>query len=79
MMKAGFDQEVNAKKAEAELAYTLQAAKEKQAIREQQIEVRSYDGQNLFGFNQFYPSMKFYLILTQVSRGGGDQLVPDTI
>jgi len=47
MMKAGFDQEVNAKKAEAELAYTLQAAKEKQAIREQQIEIEVIERRKL--------------------------------
>lgn len=39
MKKADFDQEVNAKIAEAELAYELQAAKEKQSIREQEIEI----------------------------------------
>merc|ERR1719427_1992372 len=47
MMKAGFDQEVNAKKAEAELAYTLQAAKEKQAIRTQQIEIEAIERRKL--------------------------------
>jgi len=47
MMKAGFDQEVNAKNAEAELAYTLQAAKEKQAIREQQIEIEVIERRKL--------------------------------
>merc|ERR1719427_270612 len=47
MQKAGFDQEVNAKKAEAELAYTLQAAKEKQAIREQQIEIEVIERRKL--------------------------------
>ena len=33
LQKAAFDQEVNTAKADAELAYELQAAKEKQAIR----------------------------------------------
>merc|ERR1719427_1261336 len=47
MQKAGFDQEVNAKKAEAELAYTLQAAKEKQAIRTQQIEIEAIERRKL--------------------------------
>jgi len=47
MMKAGFDQEVNAKKAEAELAYTLQAAKEKQEIRTQQIEIEVIERRKL--------------------------------
>lgn len=47
MTKAGFDQEVNAKKAEAELAYTLQAAKEKQAIREQEIEIEVIERRKL--------------------------------
>lgn len=43
MQKASFQQEVNRSKAEAELAYELQAAKEKQSIRaeEIQIEVKS--------------------------------------
>lgn len=39
MQKAAFDQEVNAKKAEAELAYELQAAKENQSIRTEQIQI----------------------------------------
>ena len=39
MQKAGFDMEVNARKAEAELAYILQAAKEKQKIRGEEIEI----------------------------------------
>merc|ERR1719450_885591 len=39
MRKAEFDQEVNARKAEAELAYELQAAKERQGIRQQEIEI----------------------------------------
>lgn len=39
MMKATFDMEVNARKAEAELAYELQAAKEKQNIRAEEIEI----------------------------------------
>lgn len=39
MQKAGFDQEVNTKAAEAELAYELQAAKEKQNIRNEEIEI----------------------------------------
>jgi flotillin len=39
MQKAHFDQEVNARNAEAELAYELQAAKEKQRIRNEEIEI----------------------------------------
>lgn len=39
LKKSEFDTEVNAKKAEAELAYELQAAKEKQGIRQEQIEI----------------------------------------
>jgi len=39
MEKALFDQEVNAKKAEAELAFELQAAKEKQRIRNEEMEI----------------------------------------
>lgn len=39
LQKAAFDQEVNAKKAEAELAYELQAAREKQKIRNEEIQI----------------------------------------
>ncbi|KAK2160897.1 hypothetical protein LSH36_125g03000 [Paralvinella palmiformis] len=39
MQKACFDVEVNTQKAEAELAYELQAAKEKQKIRSEEIEI----------------------------------------
>merc|ERR1719228_2145444 len=39
MQKANFDIEVNARKAEAELAYELQGAKEKQKIRSEDIEI----------------------------------------
>jgi len=39
MQKAGFDMEVNRSKAEAELAYELQAAKERQKIRSEEIEI----------------------------------------
>uniref|UniRef100_A0A8B9H534 Flotillin n=1 Tax=Astyanax mexicanus TaxID=7994 RepID=A0A8B9H534_ASTMX len=39
MQKASFNQEVNAKKAEAQLAYELQAAKEQQKIRLEEIEI----------------------------------------
>merc|ERR1712142_263625 len=39
MQKASFDMEVNAKKAESELAYELQGAKEKQKIRTEEIEI----------------------------------------
>lgn len=40
LKKAGFDVEVNALKAEAELAYELQSAKEKQNIRSEEIEIQ---------------------------------------
>jgi len=39
MSKAAFDQEVNVKKAQAELAYELQAAKEKQKIRNEEVQI----------------------------------------
>ncbi|XP_067648734.1 flotillin-2-like [Haliotis asinina] len=39
MQKGNFDMEVNARKAEAELAYELQGAKEKQKIRSEEIEI----------------------------------------
>ncbi|ELU07072.1 hypothetical protein CAPTEDRAFT_182829 [Capitella teleta] len=39
MQKANFDMEVNARKAEAELAYELQGAKEKQRIRSEEMEI----------------------------------------
>merc|ERR1719354_1455805 len=47
MKKADFDQEVNARKAEAELAYELQAAKEKQGIRQQEIEIEVIERRKL--------------------------------
>ncbi|KAJ8312979.1 hypothetical protein KUTeg_010352 [Tegillarca granosa] len=47
MMKASFDMEVNAKKAEAELAYELQAAKEKQNIRAEEIEIEVVERKKL--------------------------------
>eukprot|EP00794_Sanderia_malayensis_P014270 gene14270-15757_t len=40
MRSAEFDQEVNTKKAEAELAYQLQGAKEKQKIRGEEIQIQ---------------------------------------
>ncbi|XP_064612370.1 flotillin-2-like [Liolophura sinensis] len=39
MQKANFDMEVNARKAEAELAYELQGAKERQKIRNEDVEI----------------------------------------
>ncbi|XP_043910362.1 flotillin-2 isoform X1 [Protopterus annectens] len=39
MQKASFTQEVNTKKAEAQLAYELQAAKEQQNIRQEEIQI----------------------------------------
>ncbi|XP_031551658.1 flotillin-2a-like [Actinia tenebrosa] len=43
MQKAAFDQEVNTRKAEAELSYELQAAKEKQKIRSEEIQIEVVD------------------------------------
>uniref|UniRef100_A0A914VGK8 Band 7 domain-containing protein n=1 Tax=Plectus sambesii TaxID=2011161 RepID=A0A914VGK8_9BILA len=39
LQQASFDQEVNTKRAQAELAYKLQAAKEQQAIRQEEIQI----------------------------------------
>ena len=39
MQKAHFDTEVNMQKAEAELSYELQGAKEKQRIRSEEMEI----------------------------------------
>ncbi|XP_041052725.1 flotillin-2-like isoform X1 [Carcharodon carcharias] len=39
MQKASFNQEINIKKAEAQLAYELQGAKEQQKIRQEEIEI----------------------------------------
>jgi len=47
MEKAAFDQEVNTMKAEAELAYELQAAKERQQIRQQEIEIEVIERRKL--------------------------------
>jgi len=40
LKKASFDQEVSAKKAESELAYELQAAKTKQLIKEEEMQIK---------------------------------------
>lgn len=47
MMKASFDMEVNARKAEAELAYQLQAARERQRIRQEEIEIEVVERRKL--------------------------------
>lgn len=47
MMKASFDMEVNAKKAEAELAYQLQGARERQRIRQEEIEIEVVERRKL--------------------------------
>jgi len=47
MQKANFDMEVNARKAEAELAYELQAAKEKQKIRAEEMEIEVVERRKL--------------------------------
>lgn len=47
MEKAAFDQEVNTLTAEAELAYELQAAKEKQSIRNEEIEIEVIERRKL--------------------------------
>ncbi|XP_057294396.1 flotillin-2-like [Hydractinia symbiolongicarpus] len=47
MQKAVYDQEVNTKKAEAELAYELQAAKERQRIRNEEIEIEVIERRKL--------------------------------
>lgn len=40
LKKAAYDVEVNTKKAEAEMAYDLQAAKTKQRIKEEQMQIK---------------------------------------
>ena len=40
MKKAAYDVEVQTKKAEAELAYELQAAKTKQRIKDEQMQIK---------------------------------------
>lgn len=47
MQKGNFDVEVNARKAEAELAYELQAAKEKQKIRGEEMEIEVVERRKL--------------------------------
>lgn len=39
MLKAGYEAEVNTKKAQSELAYSLQGAKEKQKIRSEEVQI----------------------------------------
>ena len=52
MKKAEYDTEVHARKAEAELAYELQAAKEKQGIRQQEIEIEVIQRRKLIEVSQ---------------------------
>ncbi|XP_071945803.1 flotillin-2-like [Antedon mediterranea] len=47
MLKAGYEKEVNAKNAEAQLAYELQAAKEKQKIRSEEVEIEVVERRKL--------------------------------
>merc|ERR1719483_1917162 len=47
MQKANFDMEVNARRAEAELAYELQAAKEQQQIRSEELEIEVVERRKL--------------------------------
>ncbi|XP_022102214.1 flotillin-2a-like [Acanthaster planci] len=52
MSKAGFQAEVNTKKAEAELAYTLEAAKVKQLIRSEEIEIEVVERKKLIDIEE---------------------------
>jgi len=52
MQKASFDMEVNARKAEAELAYELQAAKERQNIRSEEIEIEVVERRKLIDIEE---------------------------
>jgi len=45
MQKAAYDQQTNARRAEAELAYQLQEAKTQQDIREQEVQVQVVERQ----------------------------------
>ncbi len=50
--KAGYDQEVNARQAEAELAYSLQEAKTRQRIREEELQVEVVERQKQIEIQQ---------------------------
>ena len=50
--KAGYDQEVNARRAEAELAYSLQEAKTRQRIREEELQVEVVERQKQIEIQQ---------------------------
>ncbi|CAH1801345.1 unnamed protein product [Owenia fusiformis] len=52
LQKAAFDMEVNARKAESELAYELQAAKEKQKIRSEEIEIEVVERRKLIDIEE---------------------------
>lgn len=52
MQKAAFDMEVNAKVAEAELAYQLQSAKERQKIRAEEIEIEVVERKKLIDIEE---------------------------
>ena len=57
---------MNAKKAEAELAYELQAAKEKQGIRQEQIEIEVIQRRKMIEVIPFLMPILSYLFLDPI-------------
>lgn len=68
MLKAGFETEVNTKKAEAELAYELQAAKVKQEIRREEIEIDVVERRKLIDIEEREISRKEKELIATVRR-----------
>ncbi|XP_006819994.1 flotillin-2-like [Saccoglossus kowalevskii] len=68
LQKAGFEKEVNARKAEAELAYELQAAKVKQKIRNEEIEIEVVERRKLIDIEEKEIARKEKELIATVRR-----------
>ncbi|XP_062521918.1 flotillin-2-like [Corticium candelabrum] len=68
LQKAAFDQEVNTKKAQAELAYQLQATKEQQRIREEEIQIEVIERRKLIDIEEQEIARKEKELVATVKR-----------
>ncbi|XP_070573029.1 flotillin-2-like isoform X1 [Ptychodera flava] len=68
LQKAGFEKEVNAKKAIAELAYELQAAKVRQKIRNEEIEIEVVERRKLIDIEKKEIARKEKELIATVKR-----------
>ncbi|XP_072028912.1 flotillin-2-like isoform X2 [Amphiura filiformis] len=68
MLKAGYEAEVNTKKAEAELAYELQAAKVRQMIRREEIEIDVVERRKLIDIEEKEINRKERELIATVRR-----------